>query len=33
MIKGEEGAVYRWDGRFTNYEFAGIVCRLSLVAL
>lgn len=27
-LKGEEGAVYRWDGTFRNYEFNGSVRRL-----
>lgn len=30
ILKGEDGAVYRWDGSFKNYEFTGTVRRLTL---
>jgi len=29
--KGEPGAVYRFDGTFRNYQFKGVVRRLTLV--
>lgn len=29
-LETDEGGVYRWDGTFKNYEFKGVVRRLSL---
>lgn len=29
-LGGEEGAVYRWEGAFRNYEFKGTVHRIPL---